>query len=150
PLHFDLDILRTATLAPPESIELHFRWLCTRPFVTERRTGWAYHEIVRLYLLRHQRQADPIAYRALHSKLADYFRTRRSKLAPTNARNVPTALWHEITLDILHHEIMASPSKGWLRALDLLVPALRSHQSFAKQIGALLASAAIREELDAR
>jgi hypothetical protein len=122
PTRFNLDVLRVLLSvdgAPSDDVERQFDWLRQRPFVSEDQQGWKYHDVVRLYMLRYQRQASRDTYRALHRRLIAFYEEQRQSLSIPSSETWRHRRWRDYTLEIVCHRVAADPEEGCSEVLNL-------------------------------
>ncbi len=110
-----------------------FNWLKEMPFVEERSNGWAYHDVVRMLMLRQKRRSSPHGWTLLHSKLADYHETllQNLELEPQKAWNDET--WQSYKLNILYHRLCQTPQRSLPQALNEFLAVLKNKRSLAQR-----------------
>ncbi len=145
PRTFDLDILsKLSADMPALSVQDALTWLQNMPFVQHTTNGWCYHPVVRLLILRHQRQHNP-RYRHLHATLAAHFDTQRQPYA--NEQTQWTSIqWQQATRFYLYHSFAANPEAHWGEVVSLLVMALRHLPSCALVFAASLSDNDVDDE----
>ena len=149
PARFDLDVLSVILgRGRDDRLVKEFDWLRRRPFVSEDERGWKYHEVVRLYMRRYQRQESPDTYQALNRRMAEVFEKRRSELAVSGRQRWSNRKWRELTLEWISHRVAAEPKGGWVDAIDVFGEALDVRRSFAREVVGRLSSAVVREDLE--
>ncbi|WP_414569172.1 tetratricopeptide repeat protein [Nostoc sp. CCY 9925] len=110
-----------------------FTWLKEISFVNERTDGWAYHDVVKMLMLRHKRLSSPQGWAEIHSKLANYYDTLRNKLQLEEEKKQRDPSWQSHTLNVLYHSLCQSPQKSLSLALNEFLVALKNQQKFAQQ-----------------
>nr|MBA3922307.1 tetratricopeptide repeat protein [Nostocaceae cyanobacterium] len=111
------------------------------PFVEERSNGWAYHDVVRMLMLRQKRRSSPHGWTLLHSKLADYHETllQNLELEPQKAWNDQT--WQSYKLNILYHRLCQTPQRSLPQALNEFLAVLKNKRSLARRWAATMIQA---------
>jgi tetratricopeptide (TPR) repeat protein len=125
----DRDVL--AELVEEEDADTFFAWLKQMPFVLERTGGWAYHDVVRLQMLRYKRRESEQGWAKLHGQLARYYETRRARLELKEEERQKNDTWQSYTLEVLYHYLCESQHKYLSIALNEFLAALKRSRSFA-------------------
>ncbi|MBD2576775.1 ATP-binding protein [Oscillatoria sp. FACHB-1406] len=125
------DIL--AQLHGTEEADKQFDWLKTMPFVQERSRGWAYHDVVRMQMLRYKRLTSPQGWAELHGKLAEYNDKLRQGLELEEKKRQRDETWQRYTLEVLYHRLCQAPQKHLPVALNEFLAALKAQYEFARK-----------------
>ncbi|MDZ8067888.1 MAG: tetratricopeptide repeat protein [Nostoc sp. DedQUE08] len=110
-----------------------FSWLKEISFVNERTDGWAYHDVVKMLMLRHKRLSSPQGWAEIHGKLANYYDTLRNDLQLEEEKKQRDPSWQSHTLNVLYHRLCQSPQKSLSLALNEFLVALKNQRKFAQQ-----------------
>ncbi|MEH2183547.1 tetratricopeptide repeat protein, partial [Nostoc sp.] len=110
-----------------------FTWLKEISFVNERTDGWAYHDVVKMLMLRHKRLSSPQGWAEIHGKLANYYDTLRNELQLEEEKKQRDPSWQSHTLNVLYHSLCQSPQKSLSLALNEFLVALKNQRKFAQQ-----------------
>ncbi|MFN6536114.1 MAG: tetratricopeptide repeat protein [Nostoc sp. EkiNYC01] len=110
-----------------------FTWLKKISFVNERTDGWAYHDVVKMLMLRHKRLSSPQGWAEIHGKLANYYDTLRNELQLEEEKKQRDPSWQSHTLNVLYHSLCQSPQKSLSLALNEFLAALNNQRKFAQQ-----------------
>nr|MDZ8020501.1 tetratricopeptide repeat protein [Nostoc sp. SerVER01] len=110
-----------------------FTWLKEISFVNERTDGWAYHDVVKMLMLRHKRLSSPQGWAEIHGKLANYYDTLRNELQLEEEKKQRDPSWQSHTLNVLYHSLCQSPQKSLSLALNEFLVALKNQRKFAEQ-----------------
>lgn len=102
-LSFNRDVL--AVLQGADQADELFDWLKQMPFVAEYRSGWSYHEIVRVQMLRYKRLTSPQNWNELHTELATYYASQRDELGLGDDPQPGNQTWGLCTLQCLYHRL---------------------------------------------
>ncbi|WP_445630748.1 tetratricopeptide repeat protein [Nostoc sp. DSM 114167] len=111
-----------------------FTWLKEISFVNERTDGWAYHDVVKMLMLRHKRLSSPQGWAEIHGKLANYYDTLRNDLQLEEEKKQRDPSWQSHTLNVLYHSLCQSPQKSLSLALNEFLVALKNQRKFAQQL----------------
>ncbi|OKH34403.1 hypothetical protein FACHB389_15745 [Nostoc calcicola FACHB-389] len=110
-----------------------FTWLKEISFVNERTDGWAYHDVVKMLMLRHKRLSSPQGWAEIHGKLANYYDTLRNDLQLEEENKQRDPSWQSHTLNVLYHSLCQSPQRNLSVALNEFLAALNNQRKFAQQ-----------------
>jgi len=97
PRRFNEDVLEA--IAPQRGGSAAIEWLRRLPFVQD---GFRYHELVRGQMLRLKLRQAPSEWSSLHSKLAQYYRTR-AELQIAQGGTIRDAAWRASNLEGAYH-----------------------------------------------
>ncbi|GGU40554.1 tetratricopeptide repeat protein [Lentzea flava] len=114
----NLDVL--ATLVEKGKAAEILDWLRRMPFVSEHPDGYQYHQVVRSAMLRLKRRESPIAWTAMHDRLADAAVARRAELHGSEA-NWASEQWRRHVHDEVYHRLCARPERYLTTALEMVV-----------------------------
>ncbi|GHH76271.1 hypothetical protein GCM10018793_21510 [Streptomyces sulfonofaciens] len=121
PQELDEDVYRAAV---DDTAAEQFGWLRGLPFVTDHAGHCRYHDVVRSAMLRLQRRQSPERWRQQHTRLADAFGRRRSRLeegTPPQDGWWRDEHWRAARLQETYHRLCADPRAALPGALrDLL------------------------------
>ncbi|MBD2679611.1 MULTISPECIES: tetratricopeptide repeat protein [Nostoc] len=110
-----------------------FTWLKEISFVNERTDGWAYHDVVKMLMLRHKRLSSPQGWAEIHGKLANYYDTLRNELQLEEEKKQRDPSWQSHTLNVLYHSLCQSPQRNLSVSLNEFLVALKNQRKFAQQ-----------------
>ncbi|BAY79681.1 TPR domain protein (plasmid) [Nostoc linckia NIES-25] len=110
-----------------------FTWLKEISFVNERTDGWAYHDVVKMLMLRHKRLSSPQGWAEIHGKLANYYNTLRNDLQLEEEKKQRDPSWQSHTLNVLYHSLCQSPQRNLSVSLNEFLVALKNQRKFAEQ-----------------
>lgn len=119
PRQLDRDVfaLVTDSTTPDED----FGWLRRLPFVTERATGYRYHDVVRDTMIRVVRRRSSVEWRDRHGALADHFRVTREALGLDGEAAWQDERWQALAVEEHYHRLCATPASATGDALAALV-----------------------------
>ncbi|MBD2383901.1 tetratricopeptide repeat protein [Cylindrospermum sp. FACHB-282] len=121
-----------AQLRGEEEADALFSWLKETSFVNERTDGWAYHDVVKMQMLRHKRLSSPQGWADLHSKLANYYDRLGHELQLKEVKAWQDKTWQSHKLNVLYHRLCQSPQKHLPLALNEFLAALKNQRAFAQ------------------
>jgi tetratricopeptide (TPR) repeat protein len=140
PLQFDEDVYRA--VAPSEAAE-QYAWVRRLAFVTDQAGRCRYHDVVRAPMLRLQRLQSPARWRAAHERLAETFRTWRTKREEglPSAERWGDAAWREHRYNETYHRLCADPRLALPDALTETAYACEHGRATARRWSQLIAQA---------
>ncbi|MEH2445146.1 MAG: tetratricopeptide repeat protein [Nostoc sp.] len=110
-----------------------FTWLKETSFVNERSDGWAYHDVVKTQMLRHNRLSSPQGWADIHGKLADYYDSLRNDLQLDEENKQRDPSWQSHTLNVSYHNLCQSPQRNLSVSLNEFLAVLENQRKFAQQ-----------------
>ncbi|WP_445637231.1 Tetratricopeptide repeat protein [Nostoc sp. DSM 114161] len=122
-----------AQLTTEQEADELFAWLKKISFVNERTDGWAYHDVVKMLMLRHKRLSSPQGWAEIHGKLANYYDTLRNELQLEEEKKQRDPSWQSHTLNVLYHSLCQSPQRNLFVSLNEFLAALKNQGKFAQQ-----------------
>jgi len=136
PQFFNVDLLASLGESQPSAVDAPtaFEWLKTMSFVQQRTEGWRYHPIVRLMMLKYQKQKSPQTSRRLHTAMAAYYDLKRSEVSASVKEPWTNRQWCKDTLVYIYHYLAANISNHWAEVMNLLVLAIRNRWEFTSEI----------------
>ncbi|HEY3464521.1 MAG TPA: tetratricopeptide repeat protein [Amycolatopsis sp.] len=141
PRQLDRDVFALVTdAATPDE---DFAWLRRLPFVTERATGYRYHDVVRDTMIRTLRRRSPAEWRSRHNALAEYFRTACAALGLAEEGRWPDERWQVPAVEEHYHRLCAGASDAVPSALTALVKTVTSRADQAGRWVAMVRQAGV-------
>ncbi|MDQ0776377.1 tetratricopeptide (TPR) repeat protein [Streptomyces aurantiacus] len=132
PRRLNEDVLAAACDADDDRSEL-FEWLRTQPFLAETAGVWQYHDVVRMPMLRLQRNRSPQRWRKQHRRLVEYYRTERAALGLSDENGWLDATWQDCHLEETYHALCADSAAALPDALNHAVFALSDSTPTARR-----------------
>ncbi|MFJ1759079.1 tetratricopeptide repeat protein [Amycolatopsis sp. NPDC088138] len=106
PRQLDRDVF--ALVADSTTPDEDFGWLRRLPFVTERATGYRYHDVVRDTMIRVVRRRSSVEWRERHGALAEYYRAAREALGLDEETGWPDERWQALAVEEHYHRLCAT------------------------------------------
>lgn len=119
PRQLDRDVF--ALVADSTTPDEDFGWLRRLPFVTERATGYRYHDVVRDTMIRVVRRRSPVEWRDRHAALAEHFRAVRAGLGLEGETGWQDERWQALAVEEHYHRLCATTTAATGAALAALV-----------------------------
>ncbi|MEV4147562.1 tetratricopeptide repeat protein [Amycolatopsis sp. NPDC049691] len=119
PRQLDRDVF--ALVADAATPDEDFAWLRRLPFVTERATGYRYHDVVRDTMIRTLRRRSPAEWRDRHGALAEYFRSACDALGLAEDDRLPDERWQVLAVEQHYHRLCAGATGAVPDVLAALV-----------------------------
>ncbi len=130
-----------AVSVPPDKARELFGWLCGLPFVTRRAGSWAYHEVVRVAMLRLQRAQAPSEWRSTQIALAQAHGRWAREAAGGTDKTWTNPNWIDHTREETYHLLCADPDNNLPGALASAVKAAEHSTTRAQQWAGLMSDA---------
>ena len=136
PRLLDLDLV--ALLTGKKDVDRLFDYIKSMSFVSKRvDAGWKYHDVIRVFMLRHLREDSAQRWLDLQKLLIEYFLTRRNDLGLDLRAGFRNKAWQSYDLEWIYHSVCAygrSAAKVWVERL-LDCDELTSPNEFDIRIG---------------
>ena len=134
PERLDRDVV--SVLLGSEKSAVLFEWLKTQPFVEKKAAeGWAYHEVVRIMMLRHLRNESRAQWDDLSTALGDFFASRRDGMALAIPEAFDNDDWLTLDVSSLFHKLCSEPKSGIGTLAEKLVSAIPREFDYARRLG---------------
>ena len=131
PRRLNRDVL--AVLVGEEEANALFAWLRGMPFVERRGDCWAYHDVVRVQMLRCKQQESPQGWADLHGRLAAYYEGLRDGLGLEEEAGRKDETWRGYALETLYHHLCQAPQKHLPNALTGFLVAVEQSRAFSSR-----------------
>ncbi len=141
PRQLDRDVF--ALVADAATPDEDFAWLRRLPFVTERATGYRYHDVVRDTMIRTLRRRSPAEWRERHITLAGYYRTSRADLGFEEEAGQQDERWQELAVEEHYHLLCAGTAAATSDTLAALVETVRARVDQAGRWCAMVRQAGV-------
>lgn len=119
PRRFNVDILEV--VLGEEAAKPAFEWLSEAHFVRPQVDGWAYHEVVRVMMLRYFRLRSAQSYSELHERLAKYYQMQAANLKLPEKDCWTNEAWRSHEMERIYHNVSRYPSRGPQEVLNRLL-----------------------------
>ncbi|MGW5721044.1 tetratricopeptide repeat protein [Amycolatopsis sp. NPDC003865] len=139
PRQLDRDVF--ALVADAATPDEDFAWLRRLPFVTERATGYRYHDVVRDTMIRTLRRRSPAEWRERHGALAEYFRTACDALGLDEGARWQDERWQVPAVEEHYHRLCAGVTGAVASVLAALVETMWSRADQAGRWVAMIRQA---------
>jgi hypothetical protein len=130
PRRLNRDVL--AVLVGDVEADALFTWLKGMPFVEQRGDCWAYHDVVRVQMLRYKHRDAPQGWADLHGRLATYYEGLRDALGMEQEAGCKNETWQAFSLEAIYHHLCQATQKYLPQALKSFLTALEARPAFAK------------------
>lgn len=101
PRRFNIDILEV--VLGKETAKQAFEWLSIAHFVRPQINGWAYHEVVRIMMLRYFRLRSAQSYSELHERLAKYYQMQARNLELSEKDCWTNETWRSYEMERIYY-----------------------------------------------
>jgi tetratricopeptide (TPR) repeat protein len=139
PRQLDRDVF--ALVADAATPDEDFAWLRRLPFVSERATGYRYHDVVRDTMIRTLRRRSPAEWRERHGVLAEHFRTASDALGLEERARWQDDRWQVLAVEEHYHRLCAGVTGEVPEVLAALVETVRSQADHAERWVAMVRQA---------